>query len=449
MENLRKYKTLTTKYDVSNVNVNISDKLLTVFEALGPQWTPKKWSVYSLPDLELKSSGELPLNTNTSQVSPNGKLIAYGNKDNSLTVYDTENDKIAYITNEHNGWVDGIQFSPDSSIFVTLCKDSQVRAFDAKTGKLKFQKKFGALFVSKCTFSNNGKMFIVFTQVGTDSGNPIAFDSATGRELFRLSHENGVSEVYFSSDDKFLYSGSRDFTAKKWDISNIENPISTYNVGDWVMSVAVKPEFDNRLFTMSRNGNIYIYDTKTQLFVDGPYRGSSKMDFLSAKLLSKPNVPYLAALNTPTSVAIWPLASTKIYANDNSDLVDFSIALSGVEIDDSMALKVETNRVQNILSKFETLNGDTELKKWKSWQLNGEEINNPFGGIDQNAYREFLITQNTLTSLEELLYAEPMNKQVLSLYAKKLLEASENDELKSTTRNRYRISAAWYEAVSQ
>ena len=292
-------------------------------------------------------------------------------------------------------------------------------------------------------------MFIVFTQVGTDSGNPIAFDSATGRELFRLSHENGVSEVYFSSDDKFLYSGSRDFTAKKWDISNIENPISTYNVGDWVMSVAVKPEFENRLFTMSRNGNIYIYDTKTQLFVDGPYRGSSKMDFLSAKLLSKPNVPYLAALNPPTSVAIWPLASTKIHADDKSDLVDFSIALSGVEMDDSMALKVETNRVQNILSKFETLNGDTELKKWKSWQLNGEEINNPFGGIDQNAYREFLIKQNTLTSLEELLYTEPMNKQVLSLYAKKLLEASENDELKSTTRNRYRISAAWYEAVSQ
>ncbi len=446
---LKRLKKIETEYDVGNVHVSIDDKILTVFEVLGPQWTPKKWSTYSLPTLKIISSGELPLNTNTSQSSPDGKMIAFGNKDNSLRVYSTENNKELYVINEHNGWVDGIQFSPDSSMFVTLCKDSQVRAFESKTGKLKFQKRFGALFISKCTFSNDGKMFIVFTQIGTDSGNPIAFDSSSGEELFRLSHENGVSEIYFSSDDKYLYSGSRDFTAKKWDISNIENPISTYNVGDWVMSVAVKPEYDNRLFTMARNGNIYIYDTDTQLYIDGPYRGSSKMNFLSAKLLSKPQAPYLVALNTPSSVAIWPLSSKKITASDESDLVDFSIALSGVEMDESMALKVKTNRVQNILNKAKVLNGNDNLEMWESWQLDGDNSRNPFGSIDLNSYRKFLINQNTLSSLEEILYSYPMDKEVLALYAKKLLEASKNEELKITTRNRYRVSAAWYDSASK
>ncbi|MDA7624691.1 hypothetical protein N8697_00815 [bacterium] len=448
VNNLDEYKTATTQFDVGNVNLSLNNKLLTAFESVGVRNT-KKWSVYSFPDLETKSTGELPINTIISQVSPDGELIAYGNKDNSLTVHNTDLDKKAYRINEHNGWVEGIQFSPDSKMFVTLCKDSQVRAFVAETGELKFQKNFGALFASKCTFSNNGKMFIVFTQIGTDSGTPIAYDSLTGDELFRLRHENGVSEVYFSSDDKYLFSGSRDFTAKKWDISNITNPIKTYNVGDWVMSVVVKPEYENRLFTMSRNGNIYIYDTETELFVDGPYRGSSRMNFLSTKLTTKPGASYILALNTPYSVALWPLAADSFKSKNDMAVVNFSLALSGVEMDESMALKVETNRVQNIQSRSEALKGDTELNKWKAWQLNGEEKYNPFGAIDRNAYKEFLVKQNTLTSLEEILYSDPMNKEVLSLYAKKLLQASKNKDLKLVTRNRYSVTAAWYESISK
>ena len=173
------------------------------------------------------------------------------------------------------------------------------------------------------------------------------------------------------------------------------------------------------------------------------------MNFLSAKLLSKPQAPYLVALNTPSSVAIWPLSSKKITASDESDLVDFSIALSGVEMDESMALKVETNRVQNILNKAKVLNGDDNLEMWESWQLDGDNSRNPFGSIDLNSYRKFLINQNTLSSLEEILYSYPMDKEVLALYAKKLLEASKNEELKTTTRNRYRVSAAWYDSASK
>ena len=93
-----------------------------------------------------------------------------------------------------------------------------------------------------------------------------------------------------------MYSGSRDFTAKQWDISNIENPVSTYNVGDWVMSVAVVPEYETRLFTMARNGDIFIYDKETKLYIDGPFRGSSRVDFAAIKLIAKPRVPYLVAM---------------------------------------------------------------------------------------------------------------------------------------------------------
>ena len=128
------------------------------------------------------------------------------------------------------------------------------------------------------------------------------------------------------------------------------NSIKTYNVGDWVMSLVVKPEYENRLFTMSRNGDIYIYDTESELFVDGPYRGSSRINFFSSKLSTKPDAPYILALNTPSSVAIWPLGAKTFESENDMAVVDFSLALGGVKMDESMALKVETNRIENRLS---------------------------------------------------------------------------------------------------
>ena len=148
-------------------------------------------------------------------------------------------------------------------------------------------------------------------------------------------------------------------------------------------------------------------------------------------------------------MALWPYAPSKPVVDNDSALVDFSVALSGVEMDESMALKVETNRVYNIKNKADLLKGDTNAEKWKSWQLTGDNSKNPFGIINRNSYRDFLINQNTLSSLEEILYSDPMDKEVLALYAKKLLEASKNEELKTATRNRYRVSAAWYDAISK
>ena len=93
-----------------------------------------------------------------------------------------------------------------------------------------------------------------------DAGKPVAFESSTGEKLFSLKHGSGVSEVFFTHDDKLLVSGSRDNTAKIWDTSNTTVPVHNYNVKDWVSSVLVKPSNPDRLFAFSRNGDIYIYD---------------------------------------------------------------------------------------------------------------------------------------------------------------------------------------------
>ena len=300
------------------------------------------------------------------------------------------------------------------------------------------------------------ELSFVFFSVGFPPGTLLAVRTVCGRRSrsggasgFRLKHENGVGEVFFSADDRYLFSGSRDFTAKMWDMNDIETPKHTYNVGDWVRSVLVRPEHPDRLFLLSRSGDIFIYDTETELYLDGPYRGAPGINFILNQLKTKPRADYFLALNAPNTLAIWPYATPEITPVSTTELVEFSGALSGVEMDESMALTVVSNRMENLKARADALQGDAQLTNWKGWHLSADTAKNPAGGVAPGKYRQFLIEQNTLASLEELLYSHPMDKKVLKLYADKLEELSNKEGIEAYKRERYRVSSAWYRSIAE
>ncbi|HJN90445.1 MAG TPA: hypothetical protein QGG93_08945, partial [Verrucomicrobiota bacterium] len=59
------------------------------------------------------------------------------------------------------------------------------------------------------------------------------------------------------------------------------------------------------------------------------------------------------------------------------------------------------------------------------------------------------IEQNTLASLEELLYSHPMDKKVLKLYADKLEELSNKEGIEAYKQERYRVSSVWYRSIAE
>ena len=122
----------------------------------------------------------------------------------------------------------GQSFSPDGQTVVTMSADNYVRAFDVTSGNEKYSRAYGSLWGSNVVFSNDGKLFVCFAQIGKEVITPVAFETETGKEAFRLKHGNGVSEVFFSPDGKFVYSGSRDFTAKKWDLNDTSEPVHIF-----------------------------------------------------------------------------------------------------------------------------------------------------------------------------------------------------------------------------
>ncbi len=446
---MKKIKELTFEYEIVDIIYSDDNSKMVILEGVG--WGEvKRWNLYSMPDMKLISSDSFPSNTHgKAAVAHNCEYIVCGLRDNLCHVIKTESGETTHVITDHGGWVDGIQFSPKSDLFITLCKDSTARAYDPASGLLKHNNEFRGLYGSSCTFSNDGEIYILYSQIGLDADTPVAFDAKTGERLFNLHHGNGVSDVFFLDDDQTLISGSRDFTAKMWDRNDTEFPLHSYNVGEWVMSVLVKPSRPNRLFLFSRNGDINIYDTEKELYIDGPYRGSKDLNIFSMKLKTKPEADYFLALNTPNAVALWPFDMPEVQLNDTESLVSFSGGLTSVTMDKSKALQVVTNNVEGLEKRAKLLSGDDNLKKWKDWLVNGHSSKNPFVKVESAQARQFLVAQNTLASLEEVLCNYPMDKAVLKLYANKLDEFSNDAEIQDYKRRRYRVSADWYKSISK
>ena len=446
---LKKINELLFEYEIVDIIYSNDNSKMVILEGVG-HGEVKKWNLYSMPDMKLISSNNFPKNTHGgAAVSHNCEYIVYGLRDNLCHVIKTGSGETTHVITDHGGWVDGIQFSPKSDLFITLCKDSTARAYDPVSGLLKHNNEFRGLYGSRCTFSNEGEIYILYSQIGLDADTPVAFDAKTGERLFNLHHGNGVSDILFSDDDQTLISGSRDFTAKMWDRNNTEFPLHSYNVGEWVMSVLMKPSHPNRLFLFSRNGDINIYDAEKELYVDGPYRGSKDLNIFNMKLKTKPEADYFLALNTPNAVALWPFSIPEVNLDNTENLVSFSAAVTGVTMDKSKALQVVANNVQSLKIKANLLSGDNNLKKWKDWLVKGHSSKNPFVKVKPTQVRQFLIAQNTLPSLEEVLCNYPMDRAVLKLYASKLDEFSNDPEIQDYKRQRYRVSAEWYKSISQ
>jgi len=445
MRRKAKHKILTLTNDVGMVEFRKNDSRLFAVEVAG--LIPLRWSAYSVPELKKLSSGEMPAeDTFNMTISPDGEFVSYSRKNNEVVVVRV-NDGKKWPLPGHGGFAVGLQFSPDSKTVVTISKDNFVRVFDAPSGREMYKRQYGGLFMSQCQFSKDGKMFVVHTQLGKDSTTPIAFETATGKEMFRLQHGNGVGEVFFSHDGKHVYTGSRDYTAKMWDLSDTTKPVKTFVVGDWVSSQITSPKHPNRLIISSRGGDIYIYDTKTGLYVDGPYRGSKGLNFRRFKMKSKQGADYFLALKSPNAVAAWPFAPPEMEVNNPKVLIKFAAALNGLDSDENEVLSVIKNANEELKNIAADLEGDEALQRWKHWHLTGDEGSNPYQSMKAADYRKFLISQNTLASLEEALNQHPMDKEILKLYAAKLNELSNNVDIENDKRRRYGESAKWYKTL--
>lgn len=111
--------------------------------------------------------------------------------------------------------------------------------------------------VTSVAFSPDGRYFAS----GSEEGAVRILETATGREIARLTHNDVVTSVAFSPDGKYVASGSKDNTARVWDVET-GREIARFSHNDSVNTVIFSPD-GIYVASGSSDGFTYVWDTTT------------------------------------------------------------------------------------------------------------------------------------------------------------------------------------------
>ena len=191
--------------------------------------------------------------------SPDGKLLALGDTNGDIRLYQVSNWQQLLICKGHTNWVLSLAFSPNSSIFASGSIDHTVKLWDVRTGQ--------------CLKTLCGHEHEIWSVAFSPDGNTLASASddqtiklwsvRTGQCLKTfLGHTSWVLSVTFSPDGQMLMSGSDDHTVRLWDISTGECLKTLQGHLDGIRSIAVSPD-GQMLVSGSEDHTLKLWDVRT------------------------------------------------------------------------------------------------------------------------------------------------------------------------------------------
>jgi len=170
--------------------------------------------------------------------SPDGRVLASGNTDRSvLKLWDAATGNKIVSLPGHTGWVKSVAFSR-AGVLASGSADKTIKLWDVGAGRELKTLAGHTGEVNSVAFSPDG------TILASGSGDRTIklWDVATGRELNTLSgHEGGVLCVTFSPDGRALASGSYDQTMKLWDVGAGRQTSGFAGYKSGVLSAAFSP----------------------------------------------------------------------------------------------------------------------------------------------------------------------------------------------------------------
>jgi WD40 repeat protein/transcriptional regulator with XRE-family HTH domain len=198
--------------------------------------------------------------------SPDGTILATGDTDCRIRLWDVQTGQLLAICNGHTHWVRSVAFSPDGRLLASGSADRTVRLWDAKTHEC----------IRIYTDHDNEVYTVSFNPQGnllaSGSGdNTIRIWNVLGGNCSKIltGHTHWIRSVVFSPilsnfSDRggILASGSADTTIRLWDVETGECLQTLTGHTNWVRSIAFTPD-GKTLMSCSSDKTIKYWEVET------------------------------------------------------------------------------------------------------------------------------------------------------------------------------------------
>ncbi len=225
--------------------------------SLGGKGTVRLWDVDTGTEVH---RWDVPVDWHDSRLtfSPNGDLLAAGNMDGGIRLWDVASKKeVGILRNDGNALRD-VAFSPDGRWLAAAGENASmgIRIWDVAT-KSSISELLGhTTMIYSLAFSPDGKMLAS----GATDGTVRLWDTATWKEVAVLKHGANVYCVAFNRDGTRVFSACADNTVRIWDVKTHNEVAELRGHDDYVHSIAFSPD-GKRLLSGSGDSTLRIWDT--------------------------------------------------------------------------------------------------------------------------------------------------------------------------------------------
>lgn len=163
---------------------------------------------------------------NSVAISPDGNILASGNDDKSIILWDLNTYEAIANIRGHSQAVKSVAFSPDGQILATASNDRTIKLWNVNTKQEIFTLVGHSHAVKSIAFSPDGKL----VASGSWDKTVKIWDVNSGAEIYTLTgHKLQVSAVAFSPTGKLLASASFDRTIRLWQLSAQNSQVELKN----------------------------------------------------------------------------------------------------------------------------------------------------------------------------------------------------------------------------
>ncbi len=212
---------------------------------------------FAYADLDKSTFRESFGNVFSMNFSPDGKVLAIGDTNGEIHLWQVSTFRQILTLRGHESWVWSVSFSPDGQMLASSSQDCTAKLWDIRTGQC-LRTLQGSDLMRSVELSPDGKTLAS----GHVDSTVRLWDISTGACLKTLQgHARSVWSVSFSPDGQTLASSSDDRTVKLWDVHTGECLRTLRDHTSWVWSVSFSP--DGQTLASSDDRTVKLWDVPT------------------------------------------------------------------------------------------------------------------------------------------------------------------------------------------